>query len=699
MPVAQRGFRNTAELHSEKPPFNKILIANRGEIACRVMKTAKRMGIKTVAVYSDADAQALHVSMADEAINIGPAAAAESYLVADKILEAIRTSGAEAVHPGYGFLSENAEFSDAVNEMGVQFIGPPADAIIDMGCKIKSMRIAQAANVNCAPRHDGEVDTPERALEIADGLGYPIIMKAAAGGGGKGMRIAWKRDELVEGFNLARQEAKASFNDDRMMIQHYVAPDDARHIEIQIMGDKHGNYLHFPERECSIQRRHQKVVEEAPSTVLTPEQRKVMGEQAVSLARAVGYHSAGTVEFLVDSKGKHYFLEMNTRLQVEHPITECITGVDLVEQMIRVAAGEKLDMTQDDVKINGWAIESRVYAEDSVNYLPSIGRLSKYEEPTASNPDAEWPDVRCDTGVVEGSEISVYYDPMICKLVTYGKDRTEALSLMANALDNYVIKGVDHNIPLLRDIIEQDRFVTGALTTEFLPEVYPDKFPGYALNSTQKTQLAVSALSIHLQQEVDRASFGHSAKADLNAIYGEFVVLIDGEEHAISSEVNADGGLKVSIDGNEIPVSSDWTPGSSVLRGSIGGENVVIQTIEVAGYHKTLRFFGSVFNVTVLSKREHELWQYMPEKVDEVDLNAIVTPMPGVCVSVSVQPGDEVSAGQVVAVLEAMKMQNNMTSPRAGIVKAVHVTVGESLDDGTVIVELEDVVEEEAVAE
>lgn len=401
--------------------------------------------------------------------------------------------------------------------MGVQFIGPGPKAIVDMGCKIKSMRIAQEANVDCAPRHDGEVDDVDFAVEIARGLGYPIIMKAAAGGGGKGMRIAWSEDELAEGFKLARDEAMASFGDDRMLIQHYVAPTDARHIEIQIMGDRHGNYVAFPERECSIQRRHQKVIEEAPSTVLTPEMRHTMGEQAKSLAAAVGYESAGTVEFLVDSKKKWYFLEMNTRLQVEHPITECITGVDLVEQMIRVAAGEALTISQDDIEIKGHAVESRVYAEDSVNYLPSIGRLSQYEEPVPSNPDAEWPDVRCDTGVVEGSEISVYYDPMICKLITYGEDRAHALDLMADALDSYVIKGVDHNVPLLRDIIEQPRFVSGDITTEFLPEVYPDRFQGYAMSPAQQTQLAASALAVRLQLLKDDASFVGAAMYDTAA--------------------------------------------------------------------------------------------------------------------------------------------------------------------------------------
>eukprot|EP00039_Didymoeca_costata_P026196 m.15220 g.15220 ORF g.15220 m.15220 type:complete len:682 (-) comp5329_c0_seq1:182-2227(-) len=664
--------------------FSKILVANRGEIACRVMKTARRLGIETVAVHSDVDVQAVHVRMADEAVNIGPAPSNQSYLCIDKILEAIEQTGAEAVHPGYGFLSENSEFSQAVADAGVAFIGPGPKAMDEMGDKIRSMRIAQEAGVSCAPRYDGEVNTVEHALEIAREVGYPIIMKASAGGGGKGMRIAWEESELAEGFQLAREEAMSSFGDSRMLIQNYVCPVFARHIEIQVMGDKHGNYIYLPERECSIQRRHQKVIEEAPSVYIDEDMRKAMGEQAVALARAVGYESAGTVEFLADENKKFYFLEMNTRLQVEHPVTELVSGIDLVEEMIRVAAGEKLSVKQSDININGWAVESRVYAEDSVNYMPSIGLLHKYIEPTS---DDQTGLVRVDSGVAEGSEISIYYDPMISKLITYGKDRTHALELMEKALDSYVIKGVEHNIPLLRDVIQQERFRKGNITTKFLEEEYPEGFPGYQLADQQKKELVASAACVHAVQQMahyDFPEFKDSAPSP-----DKLVVVLADEEFSVSLNKLEDGSFQVTVNGETLPVQSNWAPGKELFVGTVGGNEVIVQQIEKSGSRHSMRFHGTVFDVAVRRDDDQELYQFMKEPIDTTDMDAVLTPMPGVCVAITVQPGDTVSAGQVVAVVEAMKMQNNMLCPRNGVVKAVHVEVGTKMGAEDILIELE----------
>lgn len=581
--------------------------------------------------------------------------------------------------------------------MGAKFIGPGYEAIEGMGDKILSMRIAQEAGVSCAPRHDGEIATAEEALEVAEKVGFPVIMKATAGGGGKGMKLAWSAEELPEQFNLAKQEAAASFGDDRMLVQHYVCPYGGRHIEIQVLGDKHGNYVYLPERECSIQRRHQKVIEEAPSVLVDPEMRKKMGEQAVALAAAVGYESAGTVEFLVDPHSKKwYFLEMNTRLQVEHPITEAITGVDLVEEMIRIAAGEKLRLTQDDVRIEGWAVEARVYAEDSVNYMPSIGRLSTYIEPKADVThmvgDTPTPNVRVDTGVIEGSEISVYYDPMICKLITYGRDRTEALSTMAGALDSYVIKGVQHNIPLLRDVIQQPTFVSGDFTTEFLTDVYPDKFSGYTLSAEERKQLASSAVFVHVTRILSEQRFRNFPSS--SAVWpSEYVVVVDGEEHTVSAGFSEDlpeNSLAVSVDGGDaVGVTSDWAVGDAVFRGSVGDAELTVQTLGRRTCTYALRFCGTEFDVDVRDARIAPMYDIMPEPISDFNADEVVTPMPGVVVSVDVKPGDAVSAGQTVAVVEAMKMQNNLSAPRAGIIKAVFSAVGDSLDDGSAILVLE----------
>ncbi|CAI2737404.1 unnamed protein product [Dicrocoelium dendriticum] len=476
--------------------FEKVLVANRGEIACRVIQSCKRMGIKTVAIYSEADSNSRFVGMADEAVCVGPAASSQSYLNIPAILDAVKSTGTQAVHPGYGFLSENTLFAAALEDIGVVFIGPNSKAIRSMGDKIESKRIAAIAKVNGIPGFDGEVAGPDEAAKIANEIGYPVMIKASAGGGGKGMRIAWNESEARKGFRLSKAEAKASFGDDRMLIEKYI--DNPRHIEIQVLCDRHGNAIYLNERECSIQRRNQKVIEEAPSTFIDPETRRAMGEQAVSLAKAVGYDSAGTVEFLVDSKKCFYFLEMNTRLQVEHPITECTTGVDIVHQMLRIGKGHKLMLSQDDVSINGWALECRVYAEDPYKSfgLPSIGRLYSYSEPV------HIPNVRCDSGITEGSEISIFYDPMICKLVTYGPDRQSALNTMAKALDSYVIRGVSHNIPLLRDVITEERFVSGDFSTKFLTETYPDGFKGTALNSKEFNTLIAIGAVVHVKNTI-----------------------------------------------------------------------------------------------------------------------------------------------------------------------------------------------------
>uniref|UniRef100_A0A8C2AYS4 Propionyl-CoA carboxylase alpha chain, mitochondrial n=1 Tax=Cyprinus carpio TaxID=7962 RepID=A0A8C2AYS4_CYPCA len=615
--------------------FDKILIANRGEIACRVIKTCKKMGIKTVAVHSDVDSSAVHVKMADEAVCVGPAPTNKSYLNMDAIMNAIKQTGAQAVHPGYGFLSENKEFAKRLAAEGVSFIGPDTHAIQAMGDKIESKLIAKAAKVNTIPGFDGVVKDAEEAVKIAGEIGYPVMIKASAGGGGKGMRIAWNDEETREGFRFSSQEAASSFGDDRLLIEKFI--DNPRHIEIQVLADKHGNALWLNERECSIQRRNQKVVEEAPSTFLDPDTRRAMGEQAVSLAKAVKYSSAGTVEFLVDSKKNFYFLEMNTRLQVEHPITECITGLDLVQQMIRIAMGYKLQHKQSDIPINGWAIESRVYAEDPYKSfgLPSIGRLSQYQEPLDLH------NVRVDSGIEEGSDISIYYDPMISKLVTYGKTREEALKKMEEALDNYVIRGVTHNIPLLREIIVHPRFVSGDISTKFLPEVYPDGFKGHMLTAGERRELLATAAALYVAAQLRSQKF----LGDLSRQW-ELCVELDKGVHM----------LGVSRSGNNYTVSEIV-------------ENI---TSLVTSY-----------------KLAASLSKHMPEKVPEDTSSILRSPMPGSVVAVSVKPGDNVAEGQEICVIEAMKMQNSMTAAKAAKVKSVHCKAGDTVGEGDLLVELE----------
>uniref|UniRef100_A0A8C9WRK4 Propionyl-CoA carboxylase alpha chain, mitochondrial n=1 Tax=Scleropages formosus TaxID=113540 RepID=A0A8C9WRK4_SCLFO len=616
--------------------FDKILIANRGEIACRVMKTCKKMGIKTVAVHSDVDSSAVHVKMADEAVCVGPAPTNKSYLNMDAILEAARQTGAQAVHPGYGFLSENKEFARRLAAHGVTFIGPDTHAIQAMGDKIESKLIAKKAKVNTIPGFDGVVKDAEEAVRIAGEIGYPVMIKASAGGGGKGMRIAWNDEETREGFRFSSQEAASSFGDDRLLIEKFI--DNPRHIEIQVLADKHGNALWLNERECSIQRRNQKVVEEAPSTFLDPETRCAMGEQAVSLAKAVQYSSAGTVEFLVDSKKNFYFLEMNTRLQVEHPITECITGLDLVQQMIRVAKGYPLQHRQADIPINGWAIESRVYAEDPYKSfgLPSIGRLSQYQEPV------NIPAVRVDSGIQEGSDISIYYDPMISKLVTYGSTRAEALQRMEEALDNYVIRGVTHNIPLLREIITHPRFVSGDISTKFLQEVYPEGFKGHQLSDSERWELLATAVALFVAAQLRSQRFLGNLSDELETCSH---VCLPGNSLVCRF-------LQVDLDGKRVDVSSEWNLASALLPVTVNGTQRTVQ-----------------YKLRVLSKLAAALNKHMPEKVPEDTSSILRSPMPGSVVAVSVKAGDTVAEGQEICVIEAMKMQNSMTAAKTAKVR------------------------------
>ncbi|KAK1905322.1 Propionyl-CoA carboxylase alpha chain mitochondrial [Dissostichus eleginoides] len=676
---------STVSSPSEKT-FDKILIANRGEIACRVIKTCRKMGIQTVAVHSDVDFSAVHVKMADEAVCVGPAPTNKSYLNMDAIMEAVRATGAQAVHPGYGFLSENKEFAKRLAAENVAFIGPDTHAIMAMGDKIESKLIAKAAEVNTIPGYDGVVKTAEEAVTISQQIGYPVMIKASAGGGGKGMRIAWNDNETREGFRFSSQEAASSFGDDRLLIEKFI--DNPRHIEIQVLADKHGNALWLNERECSIQRRNQKVVEEAPSTFLDPETRRAMGEQAVKLAKAVQYSSAGTVEFLVDSKKNFYFLEMNTRLQVEHPITECITGLDLVEQMIRVAKGYHLKYKQEDIPINGWAIESRVYAEDPYKSfgLPSVGRLSQYKEPlNLSN-------VRVDSGIQEGSDISIYYDPMISKLVTYGATRAEALAKMEDALDNYVIRGVTHNIPLLREIITHPRFISGDITTNFLPEVYPEGFKGLQLGADSRRELLASAAALHVTAQLrSQRLLGDLRVSSAPVELSHWDLVVELEEGKHSVEVTKSGNVyTVEVDGEQVEVSGQWNLASPLLPLSINGTHRMLQYLSRdASGRIDLQYKGTSFKIRVLSKLAAELNSYMPEKVPEDTSSLLRSPMPGTVVAVSVKPGDTVAEGQEICVIEAMKMQNSLTAARGAKVKSVHCKAGETVGEGDLLVELE----------
>ncbi len=666
--------------------FKKILIANRGEIACRVIKTAQKLGIATVAVYSDADREALHVKMADEAVHIGPPPSNQSYIVIGKILDAVKVTGADAVHPGYGFLSENANFAEALKAEGVAFIGPPPVAIEAMGDKITSKKIAASAGVSTVPGHMGLIADADEAVKIAGEIGYPVMIKASAGGGGKGMRIAWNDAEAREGFQSSKNEAKASFGDDRIFIEKFVT--QPRHIEIQVLGDQHGNLIYLGERECSIQRRNQKVIEEAPSPFLDAATRKAMGEQAVALAKAVGYFSAGTVEFIVDAEKKFYFLEMNTRLQVEHPVTELITGIDLVEEMIRVAAGEPLRLTQDDVKLNGWAIESRLYAEDPYrNFLPSIGRLSRYRPPEEGI-RADGIVVRNDTGVFEGGEISMYYDPMIAKLCTWAPVRLAAIEAMGKALDDFEVEGIGHNLPFLSAVMDHPRFREGRLTTAFIAEEYPDGFSGVEPATDDARKLTAIAAFINLRVQKRSVLISGAMDNHRRVVGRDWVVTLAGNSFPIA--VREEGGSIVVgfSDGPSISVASDWLPGRHHAEFTVGNEVLGVKTAPAAtGYR--LRWRGMDVVAYVRTPRIAELALLMPEKLPPDTSKMLLCPMPGVITTVSVKAGDQVEAGQALATVEAMKMENVLRAERKAIVRRIAAEAGASLAVDELIMEFE----------
>jgi propionyl-CoA carboxylase alpha chain len=664
--------------------FKKILIANRGEIACRVIKTARKMGIATVAVYSDADRNALHVKMADEAVHIGPPPANQSYIVIDKIMEAIRQTGAEAVHPGYGFLSENMKFAEALEREGVVFIGPPSPAIEAMGDKITSKKLAQEAGVSTVPGYMGLIADAEEAVRISDQVGYPVMIKASAGGGGKGMRIAWNPQEAREGFESSRNEAANSFGDDRIFIEKFVT--QPRHIEIQVLADKHGNAVYLHERECSIQRRNQKVIEEAPSPFLDEATRKAMGEQAVALAKAVGYTSAGTVEFIVDGQKNFYFLEMNTRLQVEHPVTELITGIDLVEQMIRVAAGEPLPFAQSDLTINGWAMESRLYAEDPYrNFLPSIGRLTRYRPPAEVADETHV--VRNDTGVFEGGEISMFYDPMIAKLCTWAPSRTKAIEAMRVALDEFEVEGIGHNLPFLSAVMDHPKFVSGDITTAFIAEEYPEGFGGASLPDDELARVAAAASAMHRVAEIRRARISGRLDNHERRVGENWVVFINGQEIPVRIRADRDGAT-VAVNGRDLRVESDWKPGQTLARLMVDGRPLVMKADKIpAGFR--LRTRGADLKVQVRRPRTAELARLMPEKLPPDTSKFLLCPMPGLVVKIAVAPGDEVQEGQALATVEAMKMENILRAERRSVVRSVNAEPGQSLRVDDVIMEFE----------
>ena len=668
--------------------FKKILIANRGEIACRVIRTAKRMGIKTVAVYSDADARAPHVKMADEAVRLGPPPASESYLKAELIIDACKATGAEAVHPGYGFLSERESFAKALEKAGIAFIGPPPKAIRAMGDKIESKKLAAKAGVNIVPGHLDDIATTAEAVKIAKDIGFPVMMKASAGGGGKGMRLAYNEKDVRESFESVKREGLSSFGDDRVLIEKFIeAP---RHIEIQVLGDKHGNVLYLGERECSIQRRNQKVVEEAPSPFVTPEMRRAMGEQAVALAKAVGYHSAGTVELIVngaDTSGKSfYFLEMNTRLQVEHPVSEEVTGLDLVEQMIRVAAGEKLSFGQDDVELNGWSVETRVYAEDPYRgFLPSTGRLTRYTRPPQVRD--EQVRVRVDDGVVEGSEISMFYDPMVAKLITWAPDREAAIDAQIAALDAFELDGIGDNVDFLSALMQHPRFRAGDLATDFIADEYPDGFHGAPADAQLLSDLAVIGGMIGAITEERNAGIDSQLGPPVIPSC-ERIVLVDGEKHRVRIKPYQGGTLAVLDGGELIDIIGRWTPGQRLLSVAIDGRPRTVKVIRT-GRSWLINTHGATHRVQVLPPHVAELSKHMIDKPAPDLSRLLLAPMPGLLTRLDVEVGEKVEPGQPVAVMEAMKMENILRAPKAATVKATPVKAGDSLAVDQVIVEFE----------
>ena len=663
--------------------FNKILIANRGEIACRVIKTAKQMGIKTVAVFSDADRNALHVQMADEAVNIGPPPANQSYIDIEKVISAVKKSNAQAVHPGYGFLSENAKFAKSLSDIGVTFIGPPENAIESMGDKITSKKIAQEAGVNTVPGYMGVIKDEDEALSISEKIGYPVMIKASAGGGGKGMRIAWNDSEVKEGFQSSKNEAASSFGDDRIFIEKFVT--QPRHIEIQVLADTKGNCIYLGERECSIQRRNQKVVEEAPSSFLDEKTRRKMGEQACNLAKAVGYSSAGTVEFIVDKDKNFYFLEMNTRLQVEHPVTELITGIDLVEQMILVATGKPLSITQKDIKLTGWAIESRLYAEDPYrNFLPSIGRLTRYRPP------AEIKDkhsiVRNDTGVYEGGEISMYYDPMIAKLCTWAPDRAKAIEQMRIALDRFEVEGIGHNLPFLSAVMDHKKFISGKITTAFIAEEYSEGFNGVDLNDDEITDLAACAAAMNRVAEIRRTKISGRMDNHERRVGDDWVVQIAGKVFLVNVLADTAGANVIFEDETSIRISGDWLPGKKLANMTAGDKNLVIKINKITGGFR-MRTRGADLKVLVRTPRQAELSKHMQEKLPPDTSKMLLCPMPGLIVKIDVEIGQEVQEGQPLCTVEAMKMENILRAERKGVVAKINSSVGDSLAVDDIILE------------
>ena len=663
--------------------IKKILVANRGEIACRVFKTAKKMNIKTVAVFSDADENALHVSMADEAVYIGASSASESYLSIDKIISACKKTGANAVHPGYGFLSERAEFCERLAAENIIFIGPPVNAIEAMGDKITSKKIAQEANVSTVPGHMDLIDDAKHAVTISNKIGYPVMIKASAGGGGKGMRIAWNDEEAIEGFARSKSEAASSFGDDRIFIEKFVV--EPRHIEIQVLADQHGNCVYLGERECSIQRRNQKVIEEAPSPFLDEKTRVAMGEQSCALAQAVGYTSAGTVEFIVDKEKNFYFLEMNTRLQVEHPVTELITGIDLVEQMIRVANGENLNVKQNSIKLNGWAMESRLYAEDPYrNFLPSIGRLTRYRPPTESV--TKECVIRNDTGVFEGGEISMFYDPMIAKLCTWSTNRKKAISAMENALDRFEIEGIGHNLPFLSAVMSHTRFKSGNITTAFIDEEYPDGFEGVNPSDDILDVLSVTALII-TRMKMQRISARDSTFDNPVPREDNLVTRIARKNTNVTISDVKDG-YKISFEKKSFEASIKYELGGTLAELSINGNQHAVKVTPVIGGY-LLRLRGVEQVVKVMNSRIAELSDLMPDKLPADTSKFLLCPMPGLMVSIMVSEGDIIEEGQSLAMVEAMKMENVLRAEKPGKVSKISVAEGDSLAVDEIIMEFE----------
>ncbi|MFN4225256.1 MAG: acetyl-CoA carboxylase biotin carboxylase subunit [Hyphomonas sp.] len=664
--------------------FSKILIANRGEIAVRVIKTCRRLGVKTVVVYSDADAGSMAVEMADESVHIGPSPAAQSYLVQDKIIAAVRQTGAEAIHPGFGFLSENPSFAKRLEAEKIGWIGPNAYAIDAMGDKISSKKLAAEAGVSTVPGHMGLIEDTKEAVKISREIGYPVMIKASAGGGGKGIRVAYNDKEVEEGFPAVRAEAKSSFGDDRVFIEKFIL--EPRHIEIQVLGDKHGNCIYLNERECSIQRRNQKVIEEAPSPLLDPETRKKMGEQAVALARAVKYDSAGTVEFVASGKDKgFYFLEMNTRLQVEHPVTEMITGVDLVEQMLRVAYGEKLKLKQSDIKINGWAVESRVYAEDPYrNFLPSIGRLKRFHPPEEGQLGKGT--VRLDSGVREGDEISMFYDPMIAKLITHGKDRDAALDAHGEALDRFHIEGIQDNIPFIAAVVDEKRFRSGNITTAYIKDEFPQGFQGTAPTKYQETLLICSAAYVHAFF-ARRAAQTSGRMTPVETPRRDWVVILGDKHHPVSIDLGDHGEAQITVNGGKAhSLVTSWQPGQHLVEGMLDGKPFAVKFADrTEGY--LFRHRGVALRALVCTPFVADLHKRLPEKPKADTSKLVISPMPGLVVSMEVALGQEVQEGEAVCIVEAMKMQNIIRAGTNGTVKAINVKAGDSVAADEIMVE------------